>query len=456
MAQDAKVVLDLTERLLNDLRNDRQETERIGKTKRYLDGRHDLPYAPQGAREEYTAIARKSITNWLPLISNTYAQSLFVDGYRPERSDDNSPAWARWQENGMDARQSVVIRSALDYGVGYGLTLPSTSGSAFMRPLAADRATAWYEDEDDEWPVVGLYDKGKTVDGDALLQTFDDEFVYTVVETRGGLVIRNIDPHGLGVTPLTRFRTRLGADESVGVIWPLIPVQDRINDTVFAIMIALQYASFRQRWATGLAIPRDEDGTPVEPFQAAVDRLWVSDSDLTKFGDFAQTDTTGHGNAYMIAVRTLGALAQISPNVLTGDLINLSAEALAQLRDSTDRQAGEFQTLFGESFEQWLRLASLAAGDRKTAADVAAEIRWRNTAPQSLSAQVDGLGKMVQLLGVPAEAIWEMVPGVTDGDIARWKAAASRPDALALLAATLDRQSTPAPAAPAAPEQAAA
>lgn len=82
---------------------------------------------------------------------------------------------------------------------------------------------------------------------------------------------------------MVRFRDRLDG-ENRGIIAPLLVLQDRINEAVFNLLIALQFASFRQRWATGLAIPTVDDpesslfGQPVEPFQAAVDRLWVTDS----------------------------------------------------------------------------------------------------------------------------------------------------------------------------------
>ena len=324
-----------------------------------------------------------------------------------------------------------------------------------MRALPAEKSTAFYEDDDDEWPELGLFEKGVTVDNLPLFQIFDDEFVYTAVEDNGRIRVRNIDPHGLGVTPLVRFRTRLG-EESVGVIWPLIPAQDRVNETVFALMMALRYASFRQRYGSGLKIDFDEDGNPIAPFDAGADRLWITDNPEAKFGDFAQTETSGHLNAYSTGIRTMAARAQVSPNILTGDLANLSADALAQLRDATRRRTGEFKTLLGESYEQWLRLAAKANGDAASAGDISSEARWRSDEPESFGAKVEALGQMVTLLGVPAEEIWEKIPDVTDGEIARWKAAADRPDAMAILAATLDRQSAPVTAAQSAPEGAAA
>lgn len=253
---------------------------------------------------------------------------------------------------------------------------------------------------------------------------------------------------------MVRFRERLDGEQG-GIIRPILVVQDRINESVFALMVALQYASFRQRWATGLAIPVDETetlpsgeanpnfGKPVEAFQAAVDRLWYTENPDASFGDFAQTQVDGHLRTYDSAVQTLSALAQTPPHVLMGDLVNLSADSLAAAESATQRKVGELETIFGESWEQTLRLAAAAGGDEANASDSSAQVRWRDTEARSLAATVDALGKVAQMLAVPPEALWERIPGVTDQDVERWRELAGQSDGLALLASALDRQATP-------------
>ncbi|MFI7069558.1 phage portal protein [Micromonospora sediminicola] len=425
-----------------------------GKVARYLRGEHDQPYAPRGAREEYRELARKSITNWLPLISETYVKGLFVDGYRAKKATDNAAPWRYWQENRLDARQTIAHRGALEHGAAYVRVLPGVKVPS-IRPLPALKTWALYEDDDDEFPVAGLYVKGRSQDGAKLYEVYDDTFVHHLAQAKGErLRIIRQDRHGLGHTPFVRFRDRLDG-ENRGIVAPLIGLQDRINEAVFSLLVALQFASFRQRWATGLAIPTVEDpdsplfGQPVEPFEAAVNRLWVADSPDAKFGDFGQTDVSGHLETYGSGVRTLAAIAQLSPHVLLGDLVNLSADALAAAEASTQRKIGEYETIFGESWEQTLRLAALAAGDRTAAADSTAQVRWRDTEARSMAAAVDALGKMVQMLAVPAEAAWERIPGVTQDDITRWREMAKSPDGLAQLAAIFDRQSASPQAQPA-------
>lgn len=445
----------LAARLDGDLERDLQRDGRLGLVRRYLDGDHNDPYMPAGAKKEYQHLAKVAVTNWTPLLSDTYAKGLFVDGYRPANAGDNAGPWAYWQANGLDARQTIAHRGALEYGTSYALVLPGKAGARntpYFRPQSPLRASAWYRDDDDDYPEIGFRRIGTTVDGARLLEVFDKDNVYTFARPKDGdeWILSRTDSHGLGVTPFVRFRDRLDG-EARGIIRPVLNLQDRVNEIVFSTLIALQYAAFRQRWATGLAIPEDDDGNPVEPFQAAVNRLWVAEDSEARFGDFPQTDLSGHTAAYEGAVRTMAAVTQISPMVLTGQLVNLSAETLAQLEAQTQRKLGEYETMFGESWESGFRLAALAAGDRPSSLDTSAQVRWRDTEARALSQTVDALGKMAQMLAVPVEALWEKIPGVTDQDVTRWKALRESTDVLGALVGDFQRQSTPVDTAATAP-----
>lgn len=448
----------LAEELDGKLEHDLAPDGRLGKTKRYLDGEHDDPYVPRGAKAEFKHLAKRAVTNWLPLVPDTFAKDLFVEGYRTAKAQDDEAAWRYWQANGMDARQSIVTRGALEHGTSYTLVLPSTSDAPLIRPLSPLRSMAWYADEDDDLPEVAIRRLGKTKDGKGrLLEVYKGTEVAVFERTaRGEYTTKGPTEHGMGLPPFVRFRDRLDG-QARGLVSPLIPLQDRVNEVSFATLIAIQYASFRQRWATGLAIPVDEDpesptyGEPIDTFEAAVNRLWVSDSPEAKFGDFAQTELSGHHEAYKSSVRTLAAIGQISPDVLMGELINVSGDALTNMQHATRRKRSELETLFGESWEQVFQLAARANGDAAPADD--AQVRWRDADGYNLAAQVDALGKMAQMLQVPTEALWERVPGVTEQDLQRWRELATV-DPLTALTAEIERQtSTPAitAAAPATP-----
>jgi hypothetical protein len=441
------------------------ENQRFGLVTRYLGGNHNPPYIPRGATSEFRQMAERSITNWLPLVSQTFLKALRVDGYRsPEDHDNDTEEWKSWQANGMDARQTIVHGGAINYGVGYVSVLPG-SPTTEIRALDTTKVYAHYTEFDDEFPEIVIERIGLGLLGQQRFAVYTDS-AKLIVERTGTtdpIQIIRIEYHLMGVCPVVRFRSSL-IEGDPGVIFPLITLQDQINEAVFNLRMALQYASFRQRWVTGMAIPLDTDGKPVEPFKSAVNRLWVGQDPDTKFGDFAQTEVSGHIQTYNTAVRTLAAVAQISPNILTGDLINLAADALAQIESQTDRRIEQFELLFGESWENVFRLERLARGIRETnSEDNAAQVRWSESEARSILQTVNSLAVMVEKLGVPAQELWERIPGVTDGDVRAWKEAAKQADSLGLLTASLNavaaggQQGAPGqpPAAPGAPQPAA-
>jgi hypothetical protein len=237
----------------------------------------------------------------------------------------------------------------------------------------------------------------------------------------------------------------------VGEVEPLIEVQDQLNMTTFNLLMAQQYAAFRQRWVTGMAPPLDKDGNPVEPFRSRVDGLFVAEDADTKFGEFGQTDLKGYLDSRESTVRNIATISKVPPYHLLGQMVNLSAEALAAARDGLDRKTDERESLCGEGHEQTLRLCGLASGDKTAWEDTAAQVVWRDTSARSLAQTVDALGKLVTMLGVPPQELWEKIPGVTQTDVARWKTTAEQGDAMGRLNGIIEKQmsqSSPAPVAP--------
>lgn len=451
-------------------------------TRRYLDGDHVLPFMPnQRAQSAYQEMAKRSIDNWLPLVSDTFVKRLYVEGYRPGNTLDNSDPWEFWQANRLDARQTIVHRGAIEYGEAYVLVLPGKKKgdvkTPIIKPLLPTHSIAFYRDEDDEWPYVAARKLTDKLDGTRVLEVYDENSVYTFEQQAeyqepgandGAGVPTTVKPdwaqtdkreHGLGVVPFVRFRESLD-ERRLGLIYPLIPDQERINEIVFAIHMALQYSVFRQRYVTGVALPEDAAGNPINPFQAGANTLWISEDPDTKFGEFAQTMIDGHLQAYQKAVQTLAAHAQIDPNLLTGDVINVSSEALGSLQDSTTQRLNIYKMIFGEAWEQVFRLAAAAAGNTEAAEDESAQTRWRDDSSHEFLTTVQGLAMLVEKLGVPEKPLWPKIPGFSDQDIQAWTKAAEeadKPDPLAALAASLQKQATtppiPGAGAPAQPTQ---
>ena len=450
------------QKVLSALRRARElEWPRLAAIRGYVRNEMADIYVPKEATDEYRMLVDQARFNVLPLVRDALAQALFVDGYRPTGpsgrapSAENSPIWDLvWQPNRMDGRQASIHKAAISYGAAYVTVLPGDPVPV-IRPYSPFRLTALYADPvNDEWPKYAM-----TVDhADALsprqpmhgpaqplldpviaqvmdgvtVRVFDETHVYTmrIPSARSGQTsptVTNIEEHGLGVCPVVRFVDSTDADgESVGKLEPLLSLQRQLNQTTFSLLMTQQYQAFRQRWATGMAIEQDEDGNPLEPWNAAVNAVWQNESPHGKFGDFAEANLDGYLSSRDRQLMFVSAVGQVPPHslVLGAGISNISAEALAALGASAELDRDDHKTTFGESWEQTLRLAGKALGTAEGMAaweDTSAQVVWRDTTPRSLAQVADALGKMATLLEIPPEELWERIPGTTDQDIKRWR-----------------------------------
>lgn len=483
----------------------RQEQHRLQRISKYMRGKHDSVYVPQGARTEYKWLLRRSVVNYLPLVVSTVSQQLHVDGYRPALpgsepapsgsggevaggvaaagvigiAKENAPAWDIFVANRLMSKQHGLHRSVMKYGVAYMVVLPGEP-QPVMRPVSPRRLTALYQDDvDDEWPVYAVEERiQSTARGQyRIVRLYDEQSLYILTGSvnsadlhfpeQGDPVIpigtAAVQEHGLGVCPVVRFLHEIDLDGEMdvsGEAEPLIPLQDQINTTTFNILMAQQYAAFRQRWVTGM-VPDDEEGRAKEPFRSGVDRLWVAEDADTKFGEFSQTSLKDYLDGREKSIQHMATISQVPPYHLLGTMINLSAEALAASRDALDRKCEELQGVLSEPWKQSFQLASLAVGDKTGWDDQDSSVTWRDTSARAFAATVDALGKLAQMLGVPATELWHKIPGVSAQEVEQWRAAATSGDALEQLNRLIEAQMThgivtpdePQPGSPAMPFQ---
>jgi plastocyanin len=415
------------------------ERGRLERIQEYLYDGPDwrMTWLPASAPLEVQQIAQICRVNMLKFVVAARVQAMYVDGFRTPRSAVDAPAWEVWQRNKMDARQIGVHRAALAYGASYVTVLPGDPVPV-LRGVSPRNMTVVYGD-DDEWPRYALEKRRH-----GRWRLIDDQAVYDLVQTQEGFVSKGSQLHGAmmdghPVCPVVRYRDTDDLDNPVcGLVEPLIALQDQINITSFGLLVAQHYGAFRQRYILGWTAESEE-----QKLKASASKVWVLDDPDIKIGEFQQTQLAGYVDSREASLRHLATISQTPAHELLGQLVNLSAEALAAAEAGHRRAVTENQTIIGEAHEQTLALAGQMMGIK---VDPSASVRWRDTEARSLGMVVDALGKLVQMLGVPAQELWERVPGVTDDDIERWKAAAAEGDPLDNLTAMLERQSGARPA----------
>lgn len=452
----------LAKELLDILYKDMDRLDRIDD---YLHGLHDDPWMPDTADKEYKLLAQRSVSNWLPLLVDTPAQALYVDGFRagPDApADSKNPAWLHWQGSRLDARQLAVHRGALAYGHSFTLTEKLKSKKIRTKGLSAQRTAAVFEDAaNDDVPYAALtvtrWPKGENELGTARLFDGTNEYKVTFDHAAAKVTASAGKKHGASECPVTRFAAHVDLEgRTLGVVEPMMVLNDRINQTMFDLLVAQTYGSFKVRWVTGMAPPvlRDTDtgevipdtlGNPQPiPINHNAKRFLFAEDDSVNFGSLDETPLGGFIESIDMSIRHLAAISQTPPHHLLGQIANLSAEALQAAETALSRKIQEFRVTFGEGWERVFRLAAEMEGT-DVSEDNSGEVIWRDMESRSLAQAADALGKLRSELEIPRRGLWARVPGVTTGEMDDWARMSEEDNGQLTLADALSRASGPAP-----------
>ncbi len=445
------------------------ERQQLDVLRRYATGKQALPLViPADAPREVREMARISRINLISIVINSLVESLYVDNLRvtlPGKGGDpeqvTAPIWKTWQANKLDRGQSGLYRAVFQYGYAY-MVLTAGRPTPVIRPMSPRRMTAVYADDAD-WPELALERRRRPNTFRLYDETNVYELGYDPEKKRFALLAegqhgspycpvvryRDVEDLDLEDEPISELQTSFGTrganltDMVAGQVAGLMTLQDQSDVTTFALKSAEWYSAFRQRWVVGWT-----PASPTDKVKSAASQLWTFDNepDEVKLGEFSQTELRGYLDSRGETAKFVATLSQTPVHELIGELVNLSAEALAAAEAGRDRKIGERQTGMGESHEQ-LAVAAGALQSVEVPDDL--EVVWRDTSARAFGALVDGLGKLAAQLQIPVEALWERIPGTTLQDIRRWKQMRSEGDAMAGLMSELDRQAGPPAGAPA-------
>ena len=423
-------VLDLLEKRLEDRRG------RTARYEAYYAGQHRLSFATSRFREAFGNLFSAFADNWCQLVVDASVERLHVTGFRfgdEQQGDDE--AWRIWQANDLDGASMLAHTEAVKCGESYLLVSPN--------------------DEDPDVPLITVEHPSQVIVAHApgmrrvrlaALKKWqgDDKHVYATLylpntvyrfrsrePVRGDLASRiewvtrdeaQNNPLGrVPVVPLYNEPSLLGGGMSdlAGVI----PLQDACNKLISDMLVASEFAAFRQRWATGIETPRDPEtgeALPGKDFLSSVARVWNVEDPEAKFGDFEVTDLGNYVKAIEMIVQHVAAQTRTPPHYLLGQSGAFpSGESLKSTETGLVAKVQRKQVSFSDGYEEAIRLAFLLKGDERRGRAFDAETLWKDPESRTEGEHVDAVLKMASI-GVPQEALWERL-GASPQEIGRWK-----------------------------------
>jgi len=309
------------------LYNFRTNGGRYSRFGRYYNGDHDLAFATEKFANTFGALFREFALNLCPAVCDAIRDKLKVEGFSVssstvrERSSgaggaltDVRAADTIWRRNRMDARAGEVHKEALTNGDAYVIVWPDTEGRAAIFPNAASSITVEY-DEELPGKIVWAAKFWRTADKHTRLNLFYPDRIERYITKKPGEGVLPDVTHFVRVQSL---KSKVQSDESSTIQKPkseiqnpfgvvpvfhfannasigalgrseledVIPIQDGMNKSVLDMLVAMEFCSYRQRWAAGIEIQYDAEGNPQAPFRAGVDHLWITSNADARFGDF--------------------------------------------------------------------------------------------------------------------------------------------------------------------------
>ena len=367
---------------------------------------------------------------------------------RATDTDFRSVTRSIWNRNRMGSRAGEIHKEALKCGDAYMIVWPNERGEAVLYPNKAANLTVIYDDEAPgriAWAAKVWVTKDKYV----RLNMFYPDRIEKYIsrnETEGTL------PDAAGFTPLGSPLSKVqGPKPSDPKLWTLdnglwtvpnpygvvpvfhfannadlgfggrseleaaIPVQDGLNKSVLDMLVAMEFAAYRQRWAVGIEAEYDNNGKTIQPFKSGADHLWIAGDPNARFGDFdsAQLDQfLKVKDGFRLDMASVSGTPLHYFNQNTGGFP--SGESLKKVETRFLAKIRDRQESFGQVWADAMAFALTIEGKGR---DVHLLTEWEDPAPMAEKEVLENI-LLKKQIGLPVEqALLEA--GYGEADVAR-------------------------------------
>jgi hypothetical protein len=406
----------------------------------YYNGEVPLKFASPEFRGQTGALFDDFSDNWCQVVPDATVERMVPIAFRLNDGTMDAKAWDAWRRNEADVEVGLAFLEALIAGRSFGLVwkpdgvnteitfhdvrqaivdyVPGKrrvrrAGLLVWRDGNQERASLFYPD------AVFLF-----------VRESSNAYGYALDDGAGWMSAGTL-PNPLGVVPLVALENRARLrGKPTSEIASVAPLQDSVNTLWAHLMTAADERAVPARAVLGMDRPTkeilDEDGEVIGEEDLPIDRfrrdrlLWL-EREGASIAEFSAADLTNYTSVIETAVRHIAAQTRTPPSYLTGEMVNISADALVASEAGLVAKVQERQRYFGAALRELMRLEALAAGDPARAEALSmGSVVWRDAQFRSEAQYADALTKY-KAINVPDEALWERMPDTTPEEIERWK-----------------------------------
>lgn len=400
----------------------------------YYKGEHPLNFATDKFRNAFGCLFQEFADNLCPAVADALCDKLAVTNFAVEEGDEAAiaEAWKIWKQNRMDKRAGEVHLEAVKTGDAYVIVWQNERGEPVIYPNKAALCTVRYDRENPGavlWGAKLWQDESKKYCLNLYFPDRIEKYITASTIETGFPITENLfqirevpnesfplkNPYG--VVPVFHFANNAGVGEfGSSELRDAVPIQNALNKSICDMMVGGEFVALPQRWATGLEIEFDENDRPKVPFTPGVERIWTSDNNETKFGQFDAASLEQFlkvQDSFRVEIARVTGTPLHYFSLQTGNVP--SGEALKTLEKRFSAKVTDRQTAFGNVWENVVALCLKI----KNQSSAMLSCQWQD-AVQTSEKELWEILLLKQQSGVPEEQIWAEA-GYGEEDIKRFQ-----------------------------------
>ncbi|MFC9191445.1 phage portal protein [Streptomyces cyaneofuscatus] len=406
----------------------------------YYNGDVPLKFASPEFKNQTGELFDNFSDNWAQVVPDATVERMVPIAFRLNDGTMDSAAWDAWRRNECDVEVGLAFLEALIAGRSYGLVWKPDGINTEITFHDVRQAIVEYVPGKRRARRAGLLvwkdgsqERASLFYPDAVylwVRETQNAFGFALGNESGWLSAGVLD-NPLKAVPLVALENRARLrGKPTSEIASVAPLQDAANTLWAHLLTAADERAVPARAVLGMDRPTkeilDDDGEVIGEEDLPIDRfrrdrlLWL-EREGAQIAEFSAADLTNYTSVIETAVRHIAAQTRTPPSYLTGEMVNVSADALVASEAGLVAKVQERQRYFGASLRELMRLEALAAGDPARAEALSmGSVVWRDAQFRSEAQYADALTKY-KAINVPDEALWERMPDTTPEEIERWK-----------------------------------
>jgi hypothetical protein len=389
------------------------ETPKLESYDDYLDGEQPLKFLAPALQQQLGSKIAEVVINIPRFGVEAYENRLDVEGFRfPGKQDADDDLWGIWQANDGDSLSQQVHRESLALGRAYAIVgegedeIPLITAESPFEAIHEDD----FRTHEVKYGVKRWTDEDKTIWVDLFhpygRQTwFQTEkakkftLENSLTEENDFNLCRMVplinDPRILGrVKGAKGYDQRLGRSVFHDVIGPV----DALNKTLTDMMTSAEFHAMPRRWATGLNADDFVDeasGAQMETYSLVAGRIWATESEGAKFGQFAEADLKNFHDTAKLWLQIAGSMLALPPHYMSFDTQTPpSADAIRSSEAQLVKRAERKQSVLAARWERVQRLVLMTQGKPDSLELRRIETLWSDPSTPTIAQKADATVKL--------------------------------------------------------------